>query len=374
MTAWNTLPILALLFAATHAVERIDINYTRLYTLDGREARGLYSDKRWPGAFEIMRSPWEGVGGYGTESDSFGLDDFVLVWSDSTGADVQGGVCAGISRVQVPQRMDRLNVSIGTGKEDMLPDRTIRPWIRTEAYLGQCKKLDPAEESDLPKGYFPGSLQHDRVSRSTDELVANPEQSMLESHLDGVAGDADLQYAQHSVVVLGDVGSPGGSGMPGTVDDLLLVSGSTGHAALLELGQGPLMGKATYESSQQGGGANQDVDMGFAVGVHRIPRVAASASSTAGLQGRVQSAGAIGDVNLDGSPDVLMVSIDKNFDFNLLLLTRNHSQLASARVLYRTSAMGSTAAVPSQLTGGLEWLADGHASRDAPPWHDSSQC
>jgi len=74
-------------------------NYTRLYVLDGREVQGTSSYLSWPTSFAVMRSPWEGISGYGHESDVLGLDDFVLVVGYAHDGAELGDNCISLIRV-----------------------------------------------------------------------------------------------------------------------------------------------------------------------------------------------------------------------------------------------------------------------------------
>jgi len=124
----------------------ISLNYTRLYALDGREmlADVHTSHKKWPGPFAVIRSPWEGVGDFG-EYRSHGMqgrDDFVLVVSDDVraiAASPDKSACFGIARVGYPHHLDEAILDPSkTQTNQFHPDRNIRPWMRPEAYFGDC--------------------------------------------------------------------------------------------------------------------------------------------------------------------------------------------------------------------------------------------
>jgi len=100
--------------------------------------------------------------------------------------------------------------------------------------------------------------------------------------------------------VMGDIGSPGGSSMPGTMDDVFMVSAKSGQGALLEMARGPL-------SAGANDGPVNTRPTGATISTHLVPRVGTGGS---GLVGMVFAMAPIGDVNMDGIPDLLIGSFD----------------------------------------------------------------
>ena len=256
-----------------YLVDSLSVNYTRLYALDGREllaeVNPVYRD--WPGQFTVMRSPWEGIGGFGEDRGdySFGRDDFALLVEDPKRVDSSAslGACIAVARVAYPHHLDEDLLGEARAYSNKLhPDRTVRPWIRPEAYLGNCQS--PFSESNVPAFAFDSSTKH-----TVSALIRNPKDEMF---LDVLADDVtdNVGITRQYLVALasaGDVGSPGGSSMPGTMDDIVLFTGQESNGVLIELARGPLAGPADLQRSVNGA-LTDEQDMGIAVGVHPLLR------------------------------------------------------------------------------------------------------
>lgn len=290
-----------------------------------------------------------------------GRDDFVLVSSYAPQAEFPGATCLAMSRVQAPLRLNKTRLLGHTFDPDGLSaDRDVRPWITTEAWLGHCNPV-------AQPVWFQNELTLRGWTPLTN-LLANPDDSLYGNHM--VTPSPSME--PHEIAMFaspGDVGAPGGSSLPATSDDLLLFSGVNGNATLLELGQGPRMAEAETSSSSRGDGTRT---MGIATGVHRIAREENTTGE--GLVGTVCAVAGIGDVTMDGSPDLLAVThqtgpqslaggADNLAKFHMVVLHRPHSGQARAMRILSASPGGQSNY--TQFVGGLAMLGPGFASKAA---------
>jgi len=111
------------------------MNFTRLYILDGREFVQTDPAPVAPSSFAIMRPPWMGIGGYASDIDSFGADDFVIVGSELYSSGYSDGAisrkpCLAFARVEPPALIDP-DIRPNNSHAMLVSNRMYRPWLRT---------------------------------------------------------------------------------------------------------------------------------------------------------------------------------------------------------------------------------------------------